>query len=73
MGDAPPAAARVEGLARLEVLGSATFASLDAPLGEGAAGSFFLNGARVDVLAGDTLASLRDRINSRPAGPAPGR
>lgn len=59
-----PHSARVERVARLEVLGTATVSSLDEPLGDAVAGAFILNGIRVEVASGDSLRTLRERVNS---------
>jgi flagellar hook-associated protein 2 len=53
-------------LAQAEKAGSAAFASTSTALG--LAGEFFVSGKRVEVLATDSLAAVRDKINAANTG-----
>ncbi|MEX2570309.1 MAG: flagellar filament capping protein FliD [Gemmatimonadota bacterium] len=70
---ASPGSYQVEvvNLARADKLSGGVFAATGDALG--IEGDFFVNGQRVDVVAGDTLASLRDKINAENSGSEPTR
>lgn len=58
-------------LARAEKLSGRELRSTSEALGSAYAGSFLVNGARIQVSATDTLATLRDRINAANTGTSP--
>jgi len=62
---------KVNSLAQAEKLSSASFPSPGSALGADYAGEILINGTAVAVAATDTLANLRDKINSANTGAAP--